>query len=331
MYCPVCGKRLRVISESNRWTNGKPRFKYVCPGVREKQCTFKAVEGVSLDEFVVHQLSILNDVHSDLYHQIFESRIASMIRTEQSEQEYQETKKAIERLNADIAAQVRNMRDADEALRRFIQDDIKELTEELSKKEAALRRMEDSRSENQYMLHELNGIKKRLLSFEEYAKDAQPETVFTLIHTIVDRIYITTEGSSLKCQIYIKGCATDDYTDLFGAADYIDNNTVITAVSFMPSMCDLDYYSIRDMMFFAALKMMLLPMVAMMRYLPYLIRRSRHHSRSGIIAQATSFAEGKHHCKKPLLSWQTKEVFYMVDGTGLEPVTSCTSSRCSTS
>ena len=104
--------------------------------------------------------------------------------------------------------------------------------------------MEDSQSENQYVLHELNGMKKRLLSFEEYAKDAQPETVFTLIHTIVDRIYITTEGSSLKCQIYIKGCATDDYTDLFGAADYIDNNTVITAVAFMPPMCDLDYYSI---------------------------------------------------------------------------------------
>ena len=172
-----------------------------------------------------HALAVSIDL-SDLYRQIFESRVSSMIRTEQSEQEYQETKKAIERLNADIAAQVRNLRDADEALRRFIQDDIKELTEELSKKEAALRRMEDSQSENQYVLHELNGMKKRLLSFEEYAKDAQPETVFTLIHTIVDRIYITAEGSSLKCQIYIKGCATDDYTDLFGAADYIDNNTV---------------------------------------------------------------------------------------------------------
>lgn len=244
MYCPICGKRLRVISESNRWTNGKPRFKYVCPGVREKKCTFKAVEGVSLDEYVVRQLSLLNDEHSDLYRQIFESRISSMIRTEQSEQEYQETKKAIERLNADIAAQVRNLRDADEALRRFIQDDIKELTEELSKKEAALRRMEDSQSESQYVLHELNGMKKRLLSFEEYAKDAQPETVFTLIHTIVDRIYITTEGSSLKCQIYIKGCATDDYTDLFGAADYIGNSTIVTAVTFIPPMCDLDYYSI---------------------------------------------------------------------------------------
>ena len=98
-----------------------------------------------------------------------------MIRTEQSEQEYQETKKAvesdrnpshlvikkaIERLNTDIAAQVRNLREADEALRRFIQDDIKELTEQLAKREADLRRMEDLQTENQYMLHELSGIKK---------------------------------------------------------------------------------------------------------------------------------------------------------------------------
>lgn len=31
IHCPCCGKRLNVISESDRWTNGKPRFKYVCP------------------------------------------------------------------------------------------------------------------------------------------------------------------------------------------------------------------------------------------------------------------------------------------------------------
>ena len=207
MYCPICGRRLRVLPESNRWTNGKPRFKYACPGVREKKCTFTAVEGVSLDEFVVQELSRLNDEQNDLYRKIFESRIANMIRTEQSEQEYQETKKAVERLNTDIAAQVRNLREADEALRRFIQDDIKELTEELAKREADLRRMEDLQTENQYMLHELGGIKKRLLSFEEYEKDAQPETVFTLIHTLIERIYITTENNELKCQIYIRPLA----------------------------------------------------------------------------------------------------------------------------
>ena len=127
-----------------------------------------------------------------------------MIRTDQSEKEYQETQKAIERLNADIAAQVRNLREADDALKRFIRDDIKELTDELAKREAALRRMEDTQSENQYLIHELNGMKKRLLSFEEFAKDAQPEALFTLVHSIVDRIYITTDGTKQKCQVYIK-------------------------------------------------------------------------------------------------------------------------------
>jgi site-specific DNA recombinase len=243
MYCPVCGKRLRVNPESNRWTNGKPRFKYICPGVRAKECSFKGVEGVSLDEFVVHSLSNLQDEQNEYYRQIFESRISSMIRTDQSEQEYQETKKAIERLNVDIAAQVRNLREVDDALKRFIQDDVKELTDELTKRETMLRRMEDVQSENQYALHELNGMKKRLLSFDEYAKGAQPEVLFTLLHTVIDRIYITTEGSTQKCQIYIKGCATEDYADLFGAADYIaENAAAIGACVTLPPMCDLDYY-----------------------------------------------------------------------------------------
>lgn len=244
MYCPICGKRLRVLPESNRWTNGKPRFKYACPGVRAKECTFKGVEGVTLDEFVIHSLSSLQEEHSDYYRQLLENRVAGMIRTDQSEKEYQETKKAIERLNADIAAQVRNLREADDALKRFIQDDIKELTDELAKREATLRRMEDTQSENQYLIHELNGMKKRLLSFEEFAKDAQPEALFTLVHSIVDRIYITTDGTKQKCQVYIKGCATEDYSDVLGAAGYIEEEPLLPVVSYMPPMCDLDYYSI---------------------------------------------------------------------------------------
>lgn len=64
-HCPHCGRRLSVIPESDRWTNGKPRFKYVCPGYRKKECNFKAVDGVLLDEFVVQQLSELSDENSE--------------------------------------------------------------------------------------------------------------------------------------------------------------------------------------------------------------------------------------------------------------------------
>ena len=98
--------------------------------------------------------------------------------------------------------------------------------------------------DSQYLIHELNGMKKRLLSFEEFAKDAQPEALFTLVHSIVDRIYITTDGTKQKCQVYIKGCATENYSDILGAAGYIEEEPLLPMVSYMPPMCDLDYYSI---------------------------------------------------------------------------------------
>ena len=198
-----------------------------------------------LDEFVIHSLSSLQEKHSDYYQQLLENRVTSLIRTDQSEKEYQETQKAIERLNVDIAAQVRNLREADDALKRFIQDDIKVLTDDLAKREADLRRMENTQSENRYLAHELNGMKKRLLSFEEFAKDTQPEALFTLVHSIVERIYITTDGTTQKCQIYIKGCATEDYSEILGAAEYIDGRFLLPMATYLPPMCDLEQYSIR--------------------------------------------------------------------------------------
>lgn len=73
---------------------------------------------------------------------------------------------------------------------------------------------------------------------------SQPEALFTLVHSIVDRIYITTDGTKQKCQVYIKGCATEDYSDVLGAAGYIKEEPLLPVVSYMPPMCDLDYYSI---------------------------------------------------------------------------------------
>lgn len=60
MYCLICGKRLNVVPESDRYTNGKSRFKYVCPGYRKKECTFKAVDVVLMDEYLVEKLSNLS-------------------------------------------------------------------------------------------------------------------------------------------------------------------------------------------------------------------------------------------------------------------------------
>ena len=230
MYCPICGRRLTVVPESNRWTHGKPRFKYVCPGFRKGECDFKAVAGVELDEYVVEQLSNLSDQQSEYYRRVFEEKLDKLVESDQSEQEYRSTKEIVSRLENEISAQVRNMRGADESLRRYIEADIRELSAELEHKQADLHRMEEMRSGNQIAIHELDNIKKRLLSLGEMAKDAQPEILVTLINTVVERIYITTEESKRICQIFIKGCATEDYTRLFGAAEYIER------CSFQPVM-----------------------------------------------------------------------------------------------
>ena len=65
-----------------------------------------------------------------------------------------------------------------------------------------------------------------------------------------------------------------------------------------------------DMMFFASLKMMLLPLVAMMRCLPKMWRSHASLGVAVIIGRSpASFAEGKHHSKKPNLSGRQIRLF----------------------
>ena len=116
VYCPHCGKRLRVISESNRWTNGKPRFKYVCPGYRAGECTFQAVDGVLLDEFVVQQLFYLADKGSEYFVKLLNQKASDVFSFSQNEKELTDLKKKKAQLETSIANQVKNMRDADENL-----------------------------------------------------------------------------------------------------------------------------------------------------------------------------------------------------------------------
>ncbi len=235
LRCPICGKALRVVPESNRWTNGKPRFKYVCPGYREKTCSFKAVDGVQLDELIVESLSGLCDEHNPYYRELFETKISNLIQSNSREAEYRETSMRIEKLRADIAAQVRNMREADATIRQYIQDDIAELSVELQKQELVLQRLSDDQNGNQQISRDVAEVKKRLLSFSDFAKGATAEMLVTLIQTLIERIYITTEDGVRKCHVIIKGCSAEDYSDILGAADYISVYTILAAAWIM---CD---------------------------------------------------------------------------------------------
>lgn len=224
-HCPHCGRRLSVISESDRWTNGKPRFKYVCPGYRKKECNFKAVDGVLLDEFVVQQLSELSDENSERFRRILEIKIEEVLEQSQTVQEHNIIKKKRDKLKADIAAQTRNLREVDGSIKQFIQEDLQNLAEELRETERQLSKLDEGRKNNMIAIRDLEMTKEKLLSFAEYAKDAQPEVLVTLIQTIVERIYIVDKDDERYCHIFIKGCSGEDYTGFFQTAGYIEQKT----------------------------------------------------------------------------------------------------------
>ena len=86
-------------------------------------------------------------------------------------------------------------------------------------------------------IRDLEMTKERLLSFAEYAKDAQPEVLVTLIQTIVERIYIVDRDDERSCHIFIKGCTGEDYTGFFQTAGYIEQNTAPVCDSEQDCIC----------------------------------------------------------------------------------------------
>ena len=244
IYCPCCGRKLRIAPESNRYTNGKPRFKYICPGYREKTCNFIAVDGVLLDEFVVKCLSELSEEDSEQFNQLFESKISETIRNSQNEREMTELRKKKTQLENDITSQVKNLRDADENLKKFIQQDIKTLTDELEETETLISKLEDDRRNQMYAVRNIEETKDRLLHFKEFAKGANPEILVTLIQSLVERIYITNENDERHCHIFIKGCSGEDYDIFFRETGYIKEKGGKSAlIPIETKMCDSEHHS----------------------------------------------------------------------------------------
>ena len=204
--------------------------------VLRKECNFKAVDGVLLDEFVVQQLSELSDENSERFRRILEIKIEEVLEQSQTVQEHNLIKKKRDKLKADIAAQTRNLREANGSIKQFIQEDLQNLAEELRETERQLSKLDEGRKNNMIAIRDLEMTKERLLSFAEYAKDAQPEVLVTLIQTIVERIYIVDKDDECFCHIFIKGCTDEDYTGFFQTAGYIEQKTT--------PVCDSEQYCI---------------------------------------------------------------------------------------
>ncbi len=136
-----------------------------------------------------------------------------------------------------ICSTVRNMRQADANIRKYIQEDIEELSKELEKKEQILIRLRQEKNGDAHMTEGIADIKKRLLSFRAFADGATPEELVTLIQTLVEKIYIVYDNDIAKCHVFVKGCVAEEYSNLLGSADYI---SVCAVFSLPASVCDCD-------------------------------------------------------------------------------------------
>ena len=117
-------------------------------------------------------------------------RLRKCLEQSNSAQEYALLKREKEKLQTDIIAQTKNMREVDESIRCYLQEDIQSMSEELRETERPLFKLDENRKNSMVAIHDLEQAKERLLSFAEYAKDVQPEVIVTLIRSIVERVYI---------------------------------------------------------------------------------------------------------------------------------------------
>ncbi|HHN8478223.1 hypothetical protein ACWJXL_08585 [Clostridioides difficile] len=132
------------------------------------------------------------------------------------------------------------MREVDADIKPYIQEDIRKLSAELKDVETSLEKLDGNHKNSMIAIRDLEQTKERLLSFEKYAKGAQPEVLVSLIQSVVEKIYIVDKDDERFCHIFIKGCSGEDYTSFFRTTGYIETETIPEN----DNMCDLDKDSI---------------------------------------------------------------------------------------
>ncbi len=235
IYCPLCGRKLSVVSESNRYTHGKPRFKYACPGaVRKGICTYQAVRGVELDEYVVAQLNSLKE-DDNQYVKMIRSEAKKLKLGDKNEQDIATLKKEIDKLEKDIMIQVKNLKDVSDALKPYVQADMDNMAKEIADKKKQLQKLDAIEKQRSDQYNDLSKTLEIAMNFEEMTKGESPEVVVSAIRNIVDRIIVTQDGKDSRVNLFLKGETTESYDDFFVYSD-----SLIDAESCSDQLCDLE-------------------------------------------------------------------------------------------
>lgn len=219
VYCPLCGNRLVVIPESNRYTNGKPRFKYACSNsVRKGKCSFQAIRGVELDEYVVGELSKLREDNNQYIKKI-KADVMALVASQKNEQDAVSLKKDLNKLEQEIKIQVKSLRTANDVTKPYIQADIDDMAQEVTEKKKKLQKLDNLEKEKNDQVVNLSEILNLAISFENLADSEEPATIISAIRTIVERIVVTQDGEESRVNIYLKGEMGENYEEFFESGD----------------------------------------------------------------------------------------------------------------
>lgn len=166
---------------------------------------------------------------SEYYTKILDSKMQSLIKNDSNERDLAEAKKRKEKIQSSIATQVRNLREADETIKKYIQDDITALSDELAQAERIIAKLEQAHQGQQDLMKGLSEVKKTLLNFNSLVADMEYEDKLSLLTTLIERIIVAPNDTEEICHIFIKGCSNEEYDDFFRESE--------------DEMCDLDRYS----------------------------------------------------------------------------------------
>ena len=216
MYCPHCNRRLRIVTESGRYTHDKPRFKYACPNsVRNGKCNFQAVRGVEFDEFVIDLLCNMTQDNLNLFRDMLDKHTSDMVKNDENIENAKRLQKELDKLDIEIKQQVVSLRSATDVTRKYIQQDMDAIAQEIAKKEKELKKIQTLISDKEEQQRQFDEVAYIFENFGEQAKGRSYEEVQTLVRKIVERIYITQANNKMFMHMMIKGCLDDNYDEFF--------------------------------------------------------------------------------------------------------------------
>lgn len=107
------------------------------------------------------------------------------------------------------------MREADENIRSFIQADITQLSDELTKTRDLISRLEEARISESQSAKGLSEIRKIIFGFPAFIQASAYKEKLSLLSTVIERIIILDHGNEQICHIFVKDTPKETYDDFF--------------------------------------------------------------------------------------------------------------------